>query len=344
MSFDTQGGVFFNGYDYLPYNCLYNFAVGPRGPGKTYWAKYWCVNDFLKSVKAGGERSRFIYLRRYKTELKPTRWFSQISHLFPGVKAKVKGNDIILNDEVAGYLVPLSKAVTFKSDDFHDVDKIIYDEVFLKKKSTYRYLPNEVTDFLDFYETVNRLRPPDKEVRVFFLANTFSMYNPYFLYFNITNPNHKEVVRKKDLLCVFLNPEKFKEMKRKTRFGQMIEGTEYASHNIDGEFYQDSNALVEPRSKSAVYYATFIVKGQYVGIWVDYLKGRFYVDEKFDKTYGIKYALSYEDMTFNTMLVSGLKNKLFHLKRFSQNFQLGNVRYTTQAVKALCSETFDTLF
>ena len=45
-------------------NCLFNFIVGNRGAGKTYGAKKYVINRFLKT----GEQ--FVYIRRYKEELK----------------------------------------------------------------------------------------------------------------------------------------------------------------------------------------------------------------------------------------------------------------------------------
>lgn len=71
--------VFYDGYKTLTYNALFNFIIGNRGSGKTYWAKRWAINDFIKK----GEQ--FIYLRRYKTELRTIKnFFADISEEFQG--------------------------------------------------------------------------------------------------------------------------------------------------------------------------------------------------------------------------------------------------------------------
>ena len=47
----------------LSYNALLNFCIGERGVGKSFSAKKFVINDYLKN---GNE---FVYIRRYKTEL-----------------------------------------------------------------------------------------------------------------------------------------------------------------------------------------------------------------------------------------------------------------------------------
>ena len=48
----------------LSYNALFNFVVGERGVGKSYGAKVYVANNFIK------KNEEFVYIRRYKTELK----------------------------------------------------------------------------------------------------------------------------------------------------------------------------------------------------------------------------------------------------------------------------------
>lgn len=48
----------------LSYNALFNFIIGARGVGKSYGAKKLAIQNFLKKGK------QFVYVRRYKEELK----------------------------------------------------------------------------------------------------------------------------------------------------------------------------------------------------------------------------------------------------------------------------------
>ena len=89
----------------LSYNKILNFVIGQRGGGKSFNAKKWCVNDFIKNGK------QFIWVRRYKTELKTINtWFDDLKGegMFEGHKMEVKGRTAYINGEVAGYFIALS--------------------------------------------------------------------------------------------------------------------------------------------------------------------------------------------------------------------------------------------
>ena len=68
-------------YDYqriLSYNALLNFIIGERGVGKSYGAKKYVAQRFIKKHK------QFVYLRRYKTELSKSfkKFFNPSNLLF----------------------------------------------------------------------------------------------------------------------------------------------------------------------------------------------------------------------------------------------------------------------
>lgn len=158
--------MWYSPHDILSHNCLFNFVVGNRGAGKTYSAKKWAIKSFLKTG------AQFIYLRRYKTEFADFKnFFADIAHEFPDVDFEIKGRTVYINDEIAGYGVSLSTALTKKSVSYHLVDKIIFDEFIIDSKVIH-YLSHEVTAFLEFYETVARMRD---NVRALFLSNAVLM-------------------------------------------------------------------------------------------------------------------------------------------------------------------------
>ena len=59
--------IWFNPNKVLSYNAFLNFIVGERGVGKSYGFKKYLVKHFLKTGK------QFVYVRRFKTELKDSR-------------------------------------------------------------------------------------------------------------------------------------------------------------------------------------------------------------------------------------------------------------------------------
>ena len=166
-----NNSIFYNYTNVLSYSALFNFILGERGVGKTYGALKFVINRFIKS----GEQ--FVYLRRYKSELKksvPHLFDSLIQNEeFPDNNLFVRGDTFYIDGKVAGYAIALSTSNILKSTSFSKVKTIIYDE-FLIDRGTYHYLSNEIISFLDLYETIARLR----EVRVLFLGNAISQANP----------------------------------------------------------------------------------------------------------------------------------------------------------------------
>ena len=61
---EIDTSIFYDGNRILTHNCLFNFIVGSRGNGKTFWFKKWAIEDFLKN------EGQFIYVRRNTKEAK----------------------------------------------------------------------------------------------------------------------------------------------------------------------------------------------------------------------------------------------------------------------------------
>ena len=131
-----------------------DIAIGGRGIGKTTGAFIDVGNKFNKK----GEE--FIYLRRYKPELKKFIAKKSLDPVFGGVKYKANADmwTFSFEDSIIGYGIALSTSVDFKSVSFEKVTTIIYDEATLKRHSQKRYLTDEVTALLEFISSVVRTR------------------------------------------------------------------------------------------------------------------------------------------------------------------------------------------
>ena len=81
--------IFYDGNRTLTHNCLFNFVVGSRTAGKTFWFKKWAIEDFIKN------ENQFAYVRRYEKELKESldTFFDDIRFLFPDHELKVQGRN-----------------------------------------------------------------------------------------------------------------------------------------------------------------------------------------------------------------------------------------------------------
>ena len=72
---EVKKSIYYDGNRTLTHCCLYNFCVGERGCGKTYWFKKWAIREFIKNGW------QFAYVRRYKEELKESNktFFDDVS-------------------------------------------------------------------------------------------------------------------------------------------------------------------------------------------------------------------------------------------------------------------------
>lgn len=312
----------------LSYNALFNFIVGARGTGKTFGFKNWAIKDFLKNG------SQFVYVRRYKQELKKIKnFFADIAPFFPEHSFEVKGMTFYIDSKIAGYAIPLSTAKIEKSTAYPLVNKICFDE-FILDKGVYHYLTDEVVNFLELYSTVARLR----DVRVFFLSNALTMTNPYFDYFNIGLPYGKPISCKNDILIEMVKAEEYKKTASETRFGKIISDTAYSNYAINNEFLRDNTTFVEKRDPRARYYFTIIYNSNSYGVWMDSANGVIHISRDVDESYFIRFALTTEDHTPNTLYTKGRKSVyLYNLCEWYKNgaVRFGSVRVKNEIMNAL---------
>lgn len=329
----NEQNIYYN-YDKLfSFNFLMAFVIGERGCGKTFGAKVAMLKKFLKT----GEQ--FIYLRRYKTELDTslqTFWADiQGNGYFEDYNLKVKKSKMLTtflcNDKVCGYAVPLSTANILKSTAFPKVKTIIFDEFILDGASgTYHYLRNEVTMMLDVIETVGRLR----DIQVVFLGNALSITNPYFAYFDLDLPYNSEFRTFKDGLIVvnYIKSLAYREAKKKSRFGMMIDGTEYGRYAIDNEMLRDNNHFIAKKPSNASFYGVLVINGNYIGIW-EGNDGYLYLSTKFDPNTVHKFACDYTDHTEQTIFVNAREN--LYLRCCVAAYKQGILKFENQKIKGV---------
>lgn len=309
------------------------FVIGERGCGKTFGSKQAVLKKFLKT----GEQ--FIYLRRYKTELDTalsTFWNDLVDNgYFTEYNLKVKKTKMLTtftcNDRVCGYAVPLSTANILKSTAFPKVKTIIFDEFILDGASgTYRYLKNEVTMMLDVIETVGRLR----DIQVLFLGNALSITNPYFAYFNLDLPYNGEFRTFKDGLIVvnYIKNLKYREVKKQSKFGKLIDGTDYGKYAIDNEMLRDNSHFLEKKPGDSVFWGVLILNGESVGIWMS-RNGYLYLSSKYDPNTVHKFACDYNDHTEQTIFTNAREN--YYLKLCVKAYKQGLLKFENQKIKGL---------
>lgn len=338
--------MFYDIKETLSYNTLFNFVVGNRGSGKSYGAKKWCVEDYLK------DGSQFMWVRRFDSELDDfkTAFFSDIREEFPNATFQYKSYGFFMDKQGAcrvedtdmeweqiGYAMALTISAKKKSSSYPKVNKIIFDEFIIDKGNSY-YLRKEVEIFLDLFETVMRMRENIKGA--FFLANAITFTNPYFLYFNVNKPNNKKgIFRKGEILIQLVNNEEFINKKKNTRFGQLINGTLYGDYSIENKFLRDNDDFILSEIPNDLrYFFTIKSDVDFYGVWISNTKGLMLVSKKYDPMYRLIYVTMLENHKPNTMLLSSASKSIL-FSTFIKCFKSGNCYFDSVKTKNVIMET-----
>ena len=315
----------------LSYGAFINFLLGERGCGKTYSLSKFVTKEFIKK---GYE---FVYIRRYKTELSKAipNFFKPliINDEFNGHKLESKGNKLYIDDEVAGYGITLSTAQDFKSSNFSNVKYIVFDE-FIIEEGQKHYLKNEVESFLGLIESIARTR----DVKIFLLGNAVTISNPYFIYFGITLPYGNDIKTFKDnlILVQYMKNEAYREFKKQTKFGKLIEGTEFAEYAIDNEFRLDNKNFIMHKTGNARCNCNLIYKEIVLGVWFDYAEGKIFISGNYVPNIQT-FACTTNDHLPNTMLLTTIRDYSI-VKTIVKNYKLGNVYYESVKIKNIFKE------
>ena len=322
----------------LSYNCLFNFIISLRGGGKTYGTLKYCVDKHIKEKKQG-RTWQFVYVRRQENELKKLtisrggRLFNDIRKEFPGHILKAESNVLYCDGEECGYAIQLSNAFTQKSDPHPNVQMIIFDEFIAVKQSS--YLNDEVTKFLELYESIARPGTDHPVVRVFFLGNAVTQMNPYFDYFRLERPYAGEFKRfgsTNDILVQDVDVPELQEDKHRSRFGQLIQGTEYASYSIDNEWLEDNTDFIQKKTKDCEYRMSIRYNNQWIGIWFDTIDWIYYISMDVDLQNPNKYSATTQDHKPNVMLINNAK-RMASFKHLIDSYNMGAIRYESIKLK-----------
>lgn len=208
-------------YDYhriLSYNCPVNILIGERGCGKSYGAKKYVIEQYIK------KRSQFLYLRRYDNELKEIfektknqkDFFDDIKDCFKNNVLEAKNRKFYIDGECFGFAKRMTEAQDLKSSVYQNVKTIIIDEYPIEKNKRY-YLPNEGMILMGILDSIVRNR---NDVKIFILGNAVEgiEYSPLFSFFDLTLPYNNDIkLFKENLILVqFMNNEDFRKDRENT--------------------------------------------------------------------------------------------------------------------------------
>lgn len=301
--------LYYNPRKLLSHNKMLNFVMSHRGGGKTYAGKKLAIKNFLK------DGSQFIYLRRFKTELKGdnvAKWFDDIREEFPGHKLEVKGNTFYINKKQAGFAIALTQQVQIRSTPYPNVRLIIFDEFVLDERKTLKYLKDEVTTFLEIVSTVVRSRD---DLRIYCCANSISYVNPYFEYWKIRiDPNHKKTFYfspLNDQVVVELYSNKqYADKMSNIKFGKLIAGTDYGNYNINNDVLLDSDEfLMYKKPKDSYFICSFRYDDKLIGCWFSPKEQLYHFNDQVDPYGKVKVSITTDDHAYDYTTLKSLKRE-----------------------------------
>lgn len=314
----------------LSYSSLLKIIIAERGVGKSFGAKDYTIKHYRKTKK------KFIWIRRNITDLneavgskKNPLFYKPLQNKYPNFKFSIdenkNGKIIKVNNVIYGYGIGLRQAESIKGSEYDDVDTIIFDE-FLVGDGGSHYLRNEPMYLLSIIETVGRLRP----INIILLGNATSVANPYFDFFNIGLPYNSEfkTFKNNQIVIWYAKNEGYRNKKKQTPFGQLVENTPYEKYAIENQFINDSNNFIKKKTPQAKLFTNLILNNKNLGIWLD--KENIYISKKYNSTYNLTLSLSSYDHNEKTILIK--KSNVF-IKNIINHYQTGNLFFENQNIK-----------
>ena len=231
--------IYFNIKSVLPYEKTFNIIIGGRGVGKTYSAKHFLINEFLKNGKT------FVWIRNTIEEVKLITnnvFFNFLSDLnlnLKEIKIKKEKNKMYINDKYGGQFLSLSEFAKIKGNSFNDYYLII--DEFIEEKNARNLFDREYA-FKSILESVFRLR---KDYKVFLLANSINKNDRILNIFDIEIEDFGIYQNKqKDTILFYLeNSENFKLKKALTPLAKLEEKGE--SKAVSNNYFLNSTNLIK---------------------------------------------------------------------------------------------------
>lgn len=304
---DKCSGKFWNCKKLLTFNRPLNFVTGSRSVGKSTGIGIFFILDFLKNGH------KFIYTRRTIDETKLTckSFFnSAVSIINKHTKHKIvyirydrlkyfikyideNGEEV---EKHCGDIIPLNRNAKMKSSNYEEYCNLVFDEFICQDASM--YLGTKSNPFVepdaiqDLYVTIDRGidRPFRNETRFFFLGNTSTIYNPFFLKYNVTRyiVEGARYIRPKNDIWVLERVESVeatKEYKDSFAYKMMDEGQrDYAFKNKGS----DNDKYIKKLPDIRFYQCTLVFGGEEYGVWTD-KDYRYYIGKA--QKHGYTYSL-----------------------------------------------------
>ena len=257
------------------YNLPFNFIISEREAGKS--TAIW-LDKCYKAFKENKQTS--LVIRRKITHITKSyiddiaeiiNKFTDDNVVFKYAITSLKEGitDIYIGDDRFMRICALSCDITaLKSLVLRDLKYIVFDEFICNNRFGEKYLKDEATKFMEVYNTFRR---ESECLKCYFMGNPYSLYNPYFIFFNVDSSKLKRgaiISDKKSYViqCYEITPELRAKILSENPLYQF--DNSYTKYAFEGVNVNDQNIIIQkekPENFRLLY--VFKTAGKYIGLF-----------------------------------------------------------------------------
>lgn len=338
------------------YNKPINIVISSREPGKTTNA--WldkCYKPFYLLGMTG------IYILRQVTEITEAviedieneinKFLPEDKQIhFTYKKTFLNGyQDIYVDGKFFFRIVALSiKMTRLKKMKVRGCGWMLFDEFIIDPRTQEHYLPNEAMRIKELYTTNNRTSfYPDKPIKMYFLGNPYSLFNPLFVDLGVDTSKLKigEILVGNNYVIDFykMKPELREFILKKNPFYQFDE--DYKGYAVDGKPINDVGLKIANKVPPGFRLRFSIrIASKNLGVFetTDYIYTDWYYVSEIADNYGSnkdKYSFDFKDLVEGTSLFSP-QDKVF-MSLFKKAIQKRKVSYSSVSVAYYIQEIYN---
>ena len=263
------------------YNLPFNFIISEREAGKStaVWLQSYDVWKKEGKTTLVIRRKVVHITKAYIDDIAQIiKKFRDESVKFDYSQSTIKEGivDIYINEKRFMRICALSVDITaLKSLVLRDLKFIIFDEFICNQRFQEKYLSAEATKFMEVYNTFRR---ESENLKCYFMGNPYSLYNPYFMFFNVDTSRLKRGVILTDKKSYVIQCYEIKKELREyiLKYNPLYQfDNSYTQYAFNGVNVNDQNIIIQkerPEGFRLMY--IFKVSGKYIGIyrkdfWID---------------------------------------------------------------------------
>lgn len=293
---------------------------------------------FRRAITKG---EKFMLIYRFKDELDDCadKFFKDVGALFfpqyyvyskkraKGVYHELFYKHLGSDESIScGYAVALNSADAVKklSHFFSDTACMLFDEF---QSETNHYCADEVSKLISVHTSVARGQGKQtRYVPVYMLSNPVTILNPYYVSMDISTRLNKNVkfLRGNGYVLEQGYNESAANAMKESGFMQAFSRAEYCDYAAEGTYLSDNNAFIEQISGRSRYLATIRYKSCDFALRQFDEAGVIYCDDKPDKTFPTKLAVTTDDHSINYVM---LKSNMFFIGHMRYFFEKGCFRF-----------------